>query len=240
MGKGFHAFLSYAGEDRSFVDQLAGALKARGFKIWHADSVLEPGDKLLESIERGLADSAYGILLISPDYLRKGWPQYEMDILVRQHIEHGKRLFPIWHNLEKKEVEARSPGLAGIYALRSNLGFQAIVNRISKFLSPAVSTQALIPGWESASYRFTQGLGELILASNGAVFNLWEALLHFRSDKFPLAINGEVFTLEALLAEVAPIIAVDPLRVKEAVGKDDFERIRAMCIQYGFDPEVLG
>jgi len=57
MRKNFHAFLSYAGEDRSFVDQLAGALKARGFKIWHADSVLEPGDKLLESIEQGRADS---------------------------------------------------------------------------------------------------------------------------------------------------------------------------------------
>jgi hypothetical protein len=192
MSKNFHAFLSYAGEDRSFVDQLAGALKARGFNIWHADSVLEPGDKLLESIERGLRDSSYGILLISPDYLRKGWTRYEMDILIRQHIEHGKRLFPIWHKVEKQELEARSPGLAGIFALRSDLGFQAIVNRMSKFLSPGVSTQALIPGWESASYRFTQGIGELILTSNGATFNLWEALLHFRPEKFPIAINGEV------------------------------------------------
>jgi len=196
------------------------ALKARGFKIWHAESVLEPGDKLLESVEQGLRDSSYGILLISPDYLRKGWTQYEMDILIRQHIEQSKKLFPIWHQLEKAQVEARSPGLAGIFALRSDSGFQALVNRLSKSLSPAVSTQALIPGWESAGYRFTQGIGELILASDGAAFNLWEALLHFEPDRFPLAVNGEVFTLEALLAEVAQIIAIDPLRIEDSVGKD--------------------
>jgi len=104
MNKSFHAFLSYAGEDRLFVEQLAGALKARGFKIWHADSVLEPGDKLLESIDRGLMGSSYGILLISPDYLRKGWPQYEMDILIRQHIEHGKTLFPSGTRSRKRKL----------------------------------------------------------------------------------------------------------------------------------------
>jgi len=64
-------------------------------------------------------------------------------------------------------------------------------------------------------------------------------LIYFRPEKFPIAVNGEIFTLEALLAEVAQIIAADPLRVEDAVGKDGFEKIRSMCINYGLDPETF-
>jgi hypothetical protein len=235
LAKNFHAFLSYAGEDRSFADQLAGALKARGFKIWHADTILEPGDKLLESVELGLKDSSFGILLISPDYLKKGWTQYEMDVLIRQHIEHGKRLSPIWHKVGKEEVEARSPGLAGIFALRSDLGLPVIVKRLTKMMLPGVVTQALVPCWESASYRFTQGLGELILESNGATFSILEALLHMRPEEYPIAANGELFTLEELLEETAQIIYADPLRVQGVVGDVGLSRLRSMCVAHGFD-----
>ena len=79
----FDVFISYASEDSQFASELAGGLMSRGFKVWYAEFELRVGDKVLESIERGLSDSAFGILLISRYYLSKRWTSYEMDILIK-------------------------------------------------------------------------------------------------------------------------------------------------------------
>lgn len=90
------AFLSYASEDTKFASNIVQSLNSRGFKIWYAPIDLKVGEKLLDSIEKGMNESLYGILLISKTYLQKGWTNYEMDILIRENIEKDRKILPIF------------------------------------------------------------------------------------------------------------------------------------------------
>src|SRR5205823_6434286 len=86
----YDAFLSYAGEDRAFAGELAAALTANGLRIWYDQTELRVGDSILKAIDRGLNASGCGVLVISNQFLRKEWPQYETDTLIRDHIEGRK------------------------------------------------------------------------------------------------------------------------------------------------------
>jgi len=88
-------FISYASEDTDFALGVALGLKSNGLSSWIAPVSLMAGERLLDSIEKGLEESRSAVLIVSSHYLEKGWTAYEMDILIRQHIERKKKLLPI-------------------------------------------------------------------------------------------------------------------------------------------------
>jgi len=57
-----------------------------GVEVWYDEFQLRPGDSLVETIDRSLANSAYGLLVISPEFLRKPWPGYERRGLVTREL----------------------------------------------------------------------------------------------------------------------------------------------------------
>ena len=59
-------FISHASEDkRVFVHSLAEELRRGGLKVWYDDFSLSAGDSLRESIDRGIAASYIGIVVLS-------------------------------------------------------------------------------------------------------------------------------------------------------------------------------
>lgn len=104
-------FISYAIEDNDFAAEVAYGLRANGLTAWFAPLSLRVGDKLLDSIVNGLEQSRTGCLIISQSYLAKSWTTYEMESLIRQHIERDKKLLPIWLNITKAEIDNRHFGL---------------------------------------------------------------------------------------------------------------------------------
>jgi predicted nucleotide-binding protein len=69
------AFISHAHQDKAaFVADLARELASRGLRIWY-DDVLEVGDSVRISIDEGLRESDFGIVVISPDFIRKDWDE---------------------------------------------------------------------------------------------------------------------------------------------------------------------
>ena len=65
-------FISHASEDKDdFVRPLADALRARGFSVWFDELTLKVGDSLRRSIDRGLARSRFGVVVVSPNFLNK-------------------------------------------------------------------------------------------------------------------------------------------------------------------------
>jgi DDE superfamily endonuclease/TIR domain len=100
-------FISHASEDKeSFVRPLANRLQEQGLRVWFDELTLTVGDSLRRSIDRGLAKSRYGIVVISPNFLRKEWPQKELDGLVAREIDGVKILLPVWHNIGAAEIRA--------------------------------------------------------------------------------------------------------------------------------------
>ena len=112
------AFVSHASEDKdSFVRPLVEALGRLGVSLWYDEVSLRLGDSLSGSIDRGIAKSQNGIVVVSPAFLKKRWPEAELHALNTRRIEDKLRLLPIWHNVGRPEVAAFSPMLADLWAL---------------------------------------------------------------------------------------------------------------------------
>lgn len=61
----YDAFISHASEDKEdLVRPLAEKLKAAGFSIWYDNFELKVGDSLRRSIDKGLANSKFGIVVL--------------------------------------------------------------------------------------------------------------------------------------------------------------------------------
>ena len=134
---GYDAFISHASEDKDdFVRPLAGILKEYGFRVWYDEFELEIGDSLRESIDKGLVNSRYGIVVLSPKFLDKNWTKYELNSLVAKEIEGEKVILPIWHNVTKKQIMGYSPMLADKLALSSEtMAVDQIAKKICRALA---------------------------------------------------------------------------------------------------------
>lgn len=116
----YDVFISHAFEDQeSFVRPLAVSLKRLGVNVWYAEFSLRPGDSLSQSIDKGLALSKFGLVVISQFFMQKPWPKRELSGLVAREIEEGRVIVPIWHGVTKQDVLSFSPPLADKVALRT-------------------------------------------------------------------------------------------------------------------------
>ncbi len=109
----YDVFISHASEDKdSVVRPLAQALVAQGLKVWYDEFELKIGDSLRRKIDRGLAMSRFGIVVLSPAFIKKGWTNYELDGIISKANTGEQVMLPIWHGITKKEVLEYSPSLA--------------------------------------------------------------------------------------------------------------------------------
>ena len=118
----YDAFISHATEDKeSFVNEFVEELKNRTVKVWVDALRIQWGDSLRKSIDEGLKKSHFGVVVISPHFIAKGWTQYELDGLFEREMSGGKVVLPIWHNITKSEVQKFSPALAGRKAMTTGI-----------------------------------------------------------------------------------------------------------------------
>jgi hypothetical protein len=128
-------FISHATEDKeSFVRPLANLLQKRGLRVWFDEFALKLGDSLRRSIDRGLAGSKFGVVILSPAFFSKEWPQRELDGLMAREISGGKVILPVWHNITAADVRSRSPLLADRFAVSSSEGLGRVADSIVSVL----------------------------------------------------------------------------------------------------------
>lgn len=109
----YDVFISYASEDRESVGRpLANALKDNGLSVWFDEFEMKIGDSLRRKIDKGLASSKFGVIILSQSFFKKGWTNYELDGLVTRSVTGEQILLPVWHNISKQEVIEFSPSLA--------------------------------------------------------------------------------------------------------------------------------
>jgi len=133
----YDVFLSHASEDKEAIARpLYEALVAAGVTVWFDEAVLELGDSLRRKIDEGLARCRYGVVILSPRFLEKQWPQRELDGLVARETSSGeKAILPIWHELDGQTVLRYSPPLADRLAGRSEDGIPNLMNAILRVLA---------------------------------------------------------------------------------------------------------
>lgn len=135
-------FIAHASEDKdAFVRPLARSLKDLGVRVWYDEFTLELGDSLRRSIDLGLGHSRYGIVVVSPSFLGKKWPERECDALFAREEAGEKVILPIWYGLDQAELVRHSPLLASRIALdASSLDMHEILWRLVTMIRPDVKS----------------------------------------------------------------------------------------------------
>lgn len=106
-------FISHAQEDKDDVARpLYEALTAEGLAVCYEEFTLRVGDSLRLKIDKGLARSRMGLVILSSAFISKGWNTYELDEIVTRAVPGEQILLPIWHNITKQQVVDVSPTLA--------------------------------------------------------------------------------------------------------------------------------
>ena len=131
-------FICHASEDKDeFVRPLAEALRSHHLAVWYDEFAVEVGDSLREAIDRGLATSRYGIVVLSPSFFRKRWPNRELNGLVAREMgEDRGMILPVWHGVDRDQVLGFSPPLADLRAAVSTAGLSSVVEELLKKLRP--------------------------------------------------------------------------------------------------------
>ena len=135
----YDVFISHASEDKEDVARpLAEALRENGLSVWYDEFELKIGDSLRRNIDKGIANSNFGVIVISRDFISKGWTNYELDGLITRAVNGEQTMLPVWHNITKREVISFSPSLADKLA-RSTTDFT--VQEIAEEIADLIKTQ---------------------------------------------------------------------------------------------------
>ncbi|MDP2857396.1 MAG: toll/interleukin-1 receptor domain-containing protein [Bacillota bacterium] len=128
-------FISHASEDKeSFVMGLAHLLREKGVRVWYDEFTLTVGDSLRRSIDKGLAKSRYGVVVLSPRFFAKEWPQKELDGLVARERDGEKVILPVWLDVDTEAVAGYSPMLADRVAAKAEDGLEKVSAELLKVL----------------------------------------------------------------------------------------------------------
>jgi hypothetical protein len=133
-------FLCHAWDDRKgAAKELHDLLEARGVSVWFSEKDVLLGSPLLREIDRGLAKSRVGIVLVTPALLRRlqgeGIADKELSALLARDL-----LVPIVHNTTYEELRDVSPLLGS----RSGLStaeepMTELAAKLAELVAPAIN-----------------------------------------------------------------------------------------------------
>ena len=126
-------FVCHASEDKdAIVRPLVAALREKGLKVWYDEFELTLGDSLLRKIDEGLANSRYGLVVLSRAFFSKKWPKDELDGLTARERNGEKVILPLWHGIDHQVVGDYSPILAGRVAAKTDEGIESLVGHVMR------------------------------------------------------------------------------------------------------------
>ena len=129
-------FLCHAWDDRQgSAKQLHDLLEATGVRVWFSEKDLGLGVPMMRAIDKGLAASKIGLVLVTPALLARlpneGVADKELSTLLQ-----GNRLVPIVHGTTYAELREVSPMLASRSGLDTSEDSLAVVaTKIAELLS---------------------------------------------------------------------------------------------------------
>jgi hypothetical protein len=129
-------FISHASEDKDAVARpLAKELTARGWSTWIDEVKLTVGDSLTRRIDQALVGSRFGIVVLSPAFFAKEWPQRELAGLAAREIDMGSKvILPVWHEVDHHFIVQHSPVLADRLGARTSAGLDKVADEICSAL----------------------------------------------------------------------------------------------------------
>ncbi len=130
-------FISYSrGNKKTVAWPLAVALRKCGLQVWFDDTMIEPGTAVSAKIDEGIANSRFAVVALSPDYFASNWAMAELNAIITKEKNCTPNiLIPVLYNMTHKDLQHRSPLLAGLKTIQFEDGLEATVNAIRKAIS---------------------------------------------------------------------------------------------------------
>ena len=133
-------FIIHAQEDGEFAHKLASDLRQRGWTPWITPESINPGEKWVAAIQRGLSECAVLLVVMTPAATGSEWVNTEVESAIE--LEHKKKVRFI--PLIKEQCEA--PILWGHYQRISFVdGYDIGLSQLLATLQPAVPRSVDIP-----------------------------------------------------------------------------------------------
>ena len=129
-------FISHASEDKDAVARpLAEALTQEGWSVWLDELELKLGDSLSRRIDAALVRSRFGVVILSPAFFAKEWPQRELGGLAARELATGaKVILPVWHNVDHEYIAQRSPILVDRLGVLTSIGIDKVAREVAGVL----------------------------------------------------------------------------------------------------------
>lgn len=129
------AFISHDTRDKDTVARpIAIGLTKLMCPVWFDEFSLNIGDRLRESIEKGIRESKKCILILSSNFLENpGWTKTEFNsIFTRELVEGTDFLLPVWYGVSKRQIFDYSPTLVNRLGANWETGETEVVRRLYK------------------------------------------------------------------------------------------------------------
>lgn len=129
-------FLCHAWDDRKeAAKELHDSLEARNVSLWYSEKDVPLGSSLLREIDKGLANSRVGIVLVTPSFLERvqneGIADKELSALLARDL-----LVPIVHNTTYEALREVSPLLGSRSGLSTaEDSMEVIASKLAELVS---------------------------------------------------------------------------------------------------------
>ena len=135
-------FISHASEDKDdFVRPLANLLRQYKLDVWYDEFELSIGKSLSRSIDKGISNSKFGLIVLSKSFFKKNWTEYELKSLNSFEIENGDVLLPLWKDVTVNEVRKFSPYLSDKFALTAKDSIEDLAIKIIEVCNPKLFSE---------------------------------------------------------------------------------------------------
>jgi len=90
-------FISHASEDKeAIIEPIVKALEKGGITYWYDKNEIKWGDSISSKINEGLENAKYGIVVLSENFINKGWTKAELNSLLNIEFSNGqKKVLPL-------------------------------------------------------------------------------------------------------------------------------------------------
>ena len=89
-------FISHAKADAALAHRLAADLERDGIPVWIAPESIQHGEEWVEAIGRGLDESAFFVVILTPAGVASKWVKKEGNLAVEMEVEGHLVFIPLW------------------------------------------------------------------------------------------------------------------------------------------------
>ncbi|WP_197028931.1 toll/interleukin-1 receptor domain-containing protein [Blastococcus sp. URHD0036] len=132
VGREHDVFLSHASPDTDVAQELYDEMMARDLDVWFDGAELRLGEPLMRQLDRGIARSRCGVLLLTESFLSgRFWGEREMTALIGSR----RRIIPILFGIGFEDLETYSPILSTFVGLDGDRhGMSEVAEQIANTL----------------------------------------------------------------------------------------------------------